>query len=527
MINITTTWNGGSAVDTAEETDSAIMEAACKHLLELEAPNRMTIDCVYGYVELTIAQRGTFIGDDGYHHPSMHVTNISGRIHAPNTGDYRETYLTCINAGEIKDPTDAERRRAVGGVPRANNYKFYRLIPQTTGLEAQYGPIGELSGSFGNSFSSPRTVDYDDQMYWPLYYEKLSKGYKDESKFYLAPEKPAKKVAVKKADVVAKKETLGDKLFKLLQKFSKAYVSSNTTIKDDMISPALCKEARKRWNLLSQRKTVKGFNRALMNLMELSPRPRAKVADFLANDTSDFQRIIDREEDLLLAMEGSVGIEPTETKEEALDSFGNYGIKVYEATETQKKQVLRHIVGYNADVYKKRIVNIYRVVDERQQKKFNDCLSRRGLTNKDVKLFWHGSANANWLSILVNKLKANPGSLCASTHGKMLGAGNYFAPLLNKAAGYTSKQGSYWTHGTCDTSFAGLYAVAYGKPCMVAQGQHPLKSYTQDELDRMGYNCVHALSGAGGWLRNEEVCVFGDDAVLLNYLVEFKEGGNV
>ena len=66
MINITTTWNGGSAVDTAEETDSAIMEAACKHLLELEAPNRMTIDCVYGYVELTIAQRGTFIGDDGY-----------------------------------------------------------------------------------------------------------------------------------------------------------------------------------------------------------------------------------------------------------------------------------------------------------------------------------------------------------------------------------------------------------------------------------------------------------------------------
>lgn len=525
-MEVKTNWNGGSAIDTINNVStSEIMKTACRHLLEVEAPNTVTINAGnYGTVTLSLMKRGDYIGKDGYHHPSMHVSSASGNICVPGRpGEYKEAYLTCINANEIKDPTPTEKKRAgADGKVYANNYKFYRICPPDGNglIVASYGPIGSYNGPVGN-FGSPRKVEYDDPLYfWILYYEKLSKGYKDESKFYLN-----QKPVATKASVVAK-TSAADRLFKQLSAFSGRYVAANTTIADNSLTEALVTEARKRWEKMCQRKTLKGFNNALLSLMELSPRPRSKVSDFLAADKEDIKRVVDREESLLLAMEGSV-FGNSSVKNNA-EGFEKRGIKVFEATDKQKEQVLRHITGANADVYKKNIVNIYRVIDERQQEKFNACLKARGLKNRDVKMFWHGSGNQNWLSIMVNKLRTNPGTLCGgSTHGKMLGNGNYFAPGLNKAAGYTSKQGSYWAHGNSNTSFAGLYAVAYGKPCIVAQGQNPLKPYTQSELDRLGYNCVHALSGAGGWLRNEEVCVFGDDAVLLNYLVEFKEGGSV
>ena len=43
--------------------------------------------------------------------------------------------------------------------------------------------------------------------------------------------------------------------------------------------------------------------------------------------------------------------------------------------------------------------------------------------------------------------------------------------------------------------------------------------YTQDQLKRLGKNCVHAH--AGQYLYNDEVVFYSESAMLLNYIVEF------
>lgn len=57
----------------------------------------------------------------------------------------------------------------------------------------------------------------------------------------------------------------------------------------------------------------------------------------MANSPSDFARIIEREDDLICAMEGSYyGKTRNSAKPEG--SFADYGIEVYEATENRKKK---------------------------------------------------------------------------------------------------------------------------------------------------------------------------------------------
>ena len=98
----------------------------------------------------------------------------------------------------------------------------------------------------------------------------------------------------------------------------------------------------------------------------------------------------------------------------------------------------------------------------------------------------------------------------------MFGDGIHFASDIHKSLNYTSLSGSFWAKGRSSIGYMGLFATAYGEPLRI---QYPV-NYTEDELKQLGKNCVHAEAGPS--LLNDEIVFYNEDAVLLNYIVEFR-----
>ena len=184
------------------------------------------------------------------------------------------------------------------------------------------------------------------------------------------------------------------------------------------------------------------------------------------------------------------------------------------ANDKQKAEVLRKL----DDKLASRVKTIYRVIPTKQRDRFNNFLQKTG--NPKVKMFWHGSRNENWMSIIQNSLQLNPNAVIT---GKMFGKGIYFAPSSTKSWNYTSINGSYWANGTSDTAFMGLYACAYGKPYDVYNFDSKYYEFDAKALKAAceDANCLHAHKG-NGMLMNDEIVFYDEAAILLNYIVEFK-----
>lgn len=442
-----------------------------------------TGEIVYLYVK----QRGTFI-KNGVTYPSIYVTvsgSLNYMIDKSDYTEYKECYLTCINS-------------------ESNNYKFYHMIPGPRGIDVIYGRIGAQRGEvFGErSISTP----YPLYLYWIRYYEKLSKGYVDQSDIYINSPVTVPKPMKAKNTSLSKKpvKEASVNLYSDLYAFAKNLVQK--TLINHNITKKQVEKSKYYFRQMGQRKTVKGFNSQLLKLMSVCPRMVRDISVLLASKPEDFKRIVEREERLINAM--TVLTEDTRninfSKE---DVFASNKIDVFPATEKQIEEVKSHL----SDSLKSKVKNVYRIIDKRKKKSFEDYLKKNNI--KKVKCFWHGSKNENWLSIVLNGLQLNPN---AAITGKMFGQGIYFAPSAQKSWGYTSYYGSRWANGKQGTAFMGLYATAYGKPYNVSTAGR----YTQSFLNQNHCNCVHAHAGAQ--LYNDEIVFYHEDAMLLNYIVEFE-----
>lgn len=463
------TWNeGNETIDILKVTENTLYKAIAEKISTLSIPNNIKVETEIGIVEYTIEQRGG----------TMFIKEINNTINLPS-GDYHECYLVCVNEEN-------------------NNYKYYKLKKSDTSDEviASYGRIGTKKGELYGE----RSYSYPSRMYWIKYMEKIAKGYTDKSNIYLNT--PIKKSTKKDSATDLSKPTtanVSEYLFAKLQSFARNKIETscvNTYVTEKMI-----KESKKLLGKMYERKTVKGFNTQLLKLLAISPRKVFKVSELLANTKDDFASIIDREENLILAME-SLGISKKPKK-----SFADFGIEVYIANERQKKVVLSHL----DDSLKSKVKNIYRIINNRTQVNFDNYLKSSNITT--VKQLWHGSRNENWGSIIMNGLQLNPNAVIT---GKMFGNGIYFANSSLKSWNYTSYRGSYWAKGNDDLGIMGLYATAYGTPLDVDSP----RGYTQSYLNSVNKNCVHAH--AGTYLRNDEIIYYTEDAMTLNYIVEFE-----
>jgi poly [ADP-ribose] polymerase len=420
--------------------------------------------------------------------PSMYVTVNYNSI-STTSSSYDEAYLQCIN-------------------PEGNNYKYYRLLPLASGqLDVEYGSIDEDT-------CAPRHIKepYDSYLYWIRYYEKLSKGYVDETATFLHSKKVVEG-KLKKATPT----TANAILYQKLMAFAKKHVAE-VLLQPKMITEAQVKKARKEFDLMCEMKTARGFNSHLTKLLGYSPRNignralgRNSINDLLlpamySVDSKQADAIVEREKKLLLAMEAIVADDKM-TATEKEESFKKHNILVFDANDEQKKEVLDLL----PDGLKSNVSHIYRVKPLAQEKRMREYCKKNKITK--IEKLWHGSVNENWASIIENSLMISS----RVANGSMFGRGEYFAPSAHKSFNYTSFRGTTWARGRSDTGFMGLFACAYGNPYFV----HSPGNYSQSTLKSAGYDCVHAKACNTG-LRADEIVFYDEAALCLNYIVEFK-----
>lgn len=450
------------------QTESALYKAIGEQLLNLSVPNRLLVSTPVGEAEFDVKQRGTF-AKDGTIYPSMYVTEEYNTIQLPQD-TYPEAYLTCIN-------------------PVSNNYKFYHFRPSGSVLNATYGRIGAGRGeAFGKK---------DLKTPYPIYIgfatmKSFQKDTRTSLLFILL--QLCRKHLLHPPFLISVRKLLN---YQKLYTYAKGMVERHL-VHHDKVTVEQVSQSKKILAELSTKTTLKDFNETLQKLLTISPRKSRYVKSLLAVKTSDFPAIIDRENDLITAMEvmrpsGSIG------------SFQEHNIHVFEATDSQRQEVIEHLTPS----LQRKVRKIWRVIPDRQQKTFNSYCKEHHI--RYVRQMWHGSRNANWLSITENSIKILP----SYENGRMFGDGAYFALNPNKSFLYTSSSSAKYTNEHENVVYMGLFAVAYGKPLYVESSHH----FTPKELEAKKKNCVHAKAGRS--LREDEIIFYSEAAMVMNYLVEF------
>lgn len=402
-----------------------------------------------------------------------------------------------------------------------NNYKFYEMKehePADGFFTATWGRVGS---------GKKQTKDYPMSRYESIYVRKTnSRNYADQTMYYAQQAQPVQSVQSAQANSVDKdakdkvrtatKKNISDEQFDLWAFLSKF---TNKAIKQvyengDIITRAMVDETEKRIrDLYIPNIGVSQFNGILLNIMALCPRRVASrrngqggLHDWMAQSPDDFPSIRAREESLLQAMRSKVSYVQSSINSSGHEA-GYISEKVKLATDRQVDIVMKHLPSH----LRKKVCKVYRIIPDKKSKEYKRYCDDRGITRK--RLYWHGSRNENWLSIIETSLSLNPN---AKITGKMFGNGIYFAPDADKSWNYTSRNGSYWAHGSSEYGIMGLYETAYGRPLDVTTAGH----FNQRWLESNGYNCVHAHKGHS--LYRDEVIFYHEDAMCLQYLVIFK-----
>ena len=387
-------------------------------------------------------------------------------------------------------------------VTAANNNKYYDMTEQGDTLLVKYGRIG----------STETTKTYPISKWDSIYAQKIGKGYKDETALTAVTQVIAKDdyKPIENKDIAA--------VVEFLREQARETVRKNYTVGSDSVTQDMVNEAQAKLDYIFRHATsitVQQFNDELIELFHIIPRRMSQVQDYLADNTADFGKIIEREQKLLDVMAGQVVAKVTTVNE---GNSGNKNQTILEAmgleffpVDDKDIAIIKKELGECAYMFYK----AWRVENKATRKKFKDFLKGKGRFVK--KLFWHGSRTENWWNILRTGLVLRPTNVVIN--GKMFGYGLYFAPKARKSVGYTSLRGSYWAGGYSNYGFLALCEVAYGKPYDVYDSQQGM---TWERLQKVAPGCSSLHAHAGRSLRNDEVIVYREDQVTIKYLVELK-----
>lgn len=392
-------------------------------------------------------------------------------------------------------------------VTAGNNNKFYNMFPQGDSLVVEWGRVG----------ATPQKTTYPISKWNSLYRSKVNKGYKDITDLV--------KENTTKSDYLAIGDSRIESLFDKLLSFARDSVKQNYTISSDAVTQAQISEAQvyidSLTNLVSNGAVIDidKFNKLLLELYTVIPRRMTNVRDHLIKNTRDYRKllqdarnIIDSEQKTLDVMRGQVSMKGIQDTSDVSDKtiLDVLGIEV-EYGSADDFDVVKRLMGSDAHELK----HVYRVIHHKSRNRFDEQI--KNAQNKKTELFWHGSRNENWISILQSGLKIRPSN--AILTGAMFGHGIYFADKYRKSAGYTSLSGAYWTRGESKTAFIALMDVHVGNQYRVLRHSYECYKFTKAYLQQKGnYDSVFAERGAD--LRNNEYIVYDDAQCTIKYLVE-------
>lgn len=391
----------------------------------------------------------------------------------------------------------------------ANNNKYYDMKPNGDSWIAEYGRVG----------SNPQIRSYPLSEWDKKYKEKIRKGYKDQTDLVqdlitvqkVSPTMNPEYKPIENANIA--------NIVDRLQRMAKKVISENYTVSSNKVTHAMIDEAQDIINELLSITNVQDFNDSLIKLFTTIPRKMGSVGSYLAKDDKDFNKIIDKEQNLLDVMKGQVvekqALDETVNDEKTpiydktiLESLG----LIIEECDRDDIATIKVALGSCVDRFR----NAWKVTNIKTQERFDNFVVENHI--HDVRLLFHGSRNENWWSIIQSGLVLRPTN--AVITGKMFGYGIYYAPKARKSLGYTSINGSYWARGNSNSGFMALMSVAYGKPFDVYSHDSKYYDFNYDRLQKNspGANCLHAH--AGKMLYNDEIIVYKEEQSTIKYLVE-------
>lgn len=216
----------------------------------------------------------------------------------------------------------------------------------------------------------------------------------------------------------------------------------------------------------------------------------------------------------LVRIQNSIQDDTEPYHEKVAKSTNTNHIKIRQANSFDHLHI-KKFVGSECGQY----YNAWRVENTNTRKEYSDFINHHG--NICKRMLWHGSGNANWWSILNSGLVIHPNNTVIT--GRMFGDGIYFATAPEKSIYFTSLKRSNERRRFSNTSFMGLYEVAYGIPYHVYSYDDAFSSFNYRELQKAkkGTNCLHAHKGE--MLKNEEIVIYKEEQATIKYLVEFRQ----
>lgn len=389
-----------------------------------------------------------------------------------------------------------------------NNNKYYNMTPHGDTWTAEYGRVG----------SSSQKREYSLSQWEKKYYEKIKKGYVDQTDLV----QDLIQVEKKKSNNSTYKEIENKVIAEIverLQQMAKKAIFDNYTISSNKVTQAMIDKAQGILTELLFINDKDQFNDTLLNLFTVIPRKMKNVSQYLAKSENDYSQIIQAEQDLLDVMKGQVVQKHVENTVAHTDEQNKMTILETLGLEFEKcnKEDIKKIKNALGSCVNK-FHNAWKVKNIRTQERFENFVDTENIRN--TKLLWHGSRNENWWSIINSGLVLKPTN--AVITGKMFGYGIYYAPKAQKSLGYTSLHGSYWAKGNSNSAFMALMEVAYGTPYDVYSFDSKYYDFNYERLQKIcpGANCLHAH--AGNMLRNDEIIIYKEEQCTIRYLVELK-----
>lgn len=392
-------------------------------------------------------------------------------------------------------------------VTESNNNKYYDMEDNEDGtFTVTYGRIGNAG----------TRRDYPISLWDRKRREKINKGYKDTT--YLFAEKS------ESAEFADLDDKTIQALINDLMAFAKDSVQKNYRISSEEVSMQQVSEAQHILDTLSasvqMNMDVSDFNWHLRELYAVIPRKMNNVRKHLIEapqsqeDIALIEEKLAEEQATLDVMRGQVEMhkkqdEPAAPQQTLLDAFG---MQIESVTEPELIKEIKKMMKDKSGHFRR----AYKVVNVRTQGQFDAHIA--AAEDKTTNLFWHGSRNENWLSILKTGLVLRPAS--AVINGKMFGYGLYFADKFAKSLNYTSLRGSYWARGNQNKAYLALYEVHTGKALKIKKHQPWCGSLSAENLKKKGkkYNSVFAQGGVD--LINNEYIVYNENQCTVRYIIE-------
>lgn len=402
-------------------------------------------------------------------------------------------------------------------VTEANNNKYYDMVPKGDVIEVSYGRV-----------DATKTVITKPIKEWDkIYNSKIKKGYVDRSDLIADL---TQKVEKKDREYLPIPDKAIAELVKRLQSFAQSAIDANYNVKANQVTQAMIDSAEKCIAKLSACKTVKDFNAKLLELYTIIPRRMGQVHDYMATDTNEFSKIIDKEQDLLDVMKGQVVVVNLQEAQDDGDEYQNnctileaLGLELEPTTDEDVKLIKKEL-GNCADKY----YASWRIRNIKNEEKFKKYVKDHKIKKSQIKLLFHGTRNQNVWSILHQTLRIfkrnNSGG--PIINGRMLGDALYASNIPSKSLNYTSF--GYWTRGTASEGFMFLNEWALGKSYDIYAFDSKYYSWDYDSLKKAAPDCESLWAHSGmdtGWgaLRNDEITVYNEEQVNLKYLIEVRD----